>query len=293
MAFARRAQLTLLRIGAGAALLCVAFGSAAEAQQRRPVRRAPSPVQASPAPTLLERADEAFANEDRAGARRLYMEALARDSTLSRAVFRLAQLAESPGEQLALYRRYVALQPRDAWGWMAQGDALGRLTRYDEALAAYDRAAAIAPDERDVAIGRARLYQRADRPSDAAAELTRWTARHADDAEGWDLLGRASLRSGRPQRAERAFARAEALGGVKGAGNRRRYARALAAPAVEPLGGYQRDSDGNRTTRIGGLADVMVADGVRLGAGGEHLVIGDGVTSSSGDAVYGRLSSRP
>jgi len=293
-----------------AAVLSVALGGTAHGQQRPPVRRtpqrsqqppaqqpptqsAPPPQRVAPPPSLIARADSAFANDDRGTARRLYMEALARDSSLSRAVFRLAQLADTPREQLALYTRYVAMQPRDAWGFMAQGDALGRLAQYDEALAAYDHAAAIAPDERDVAIGRARLHQRAGRPGDAATELTRWTARHANDADAWDLLGRAALRSGRPQQAERAFGRAEQLGGVQGAGERRAWARALAAPAVEPLGGYQRDSDGNRAARIGAFADVMIADGTRLGAGAEHLTIGDGTVSSSGEAAYGRLSSRP
>lgn len=285
------------------ALLALAtLGDEGLAQQRPKVRQtttvAPSP--ASPtqkpvetrAPILLARADSAFTAEDRPLARRLYAEALALDSTLSRAVFRLAQLSDSPHEQLALYRRYETLQPRDAWGFMAEGDALARLRRFDEGLVAYARAEALAPDERDVAIGRARLMERAGRPDHAVAELTRWTERHADDGEAWDLMGRAALRSGRPRAAARAFARAESAGQVRGAADRRVYAHALAAPAVEPIIGYQRDSDGNRATRLGGVADVMVRDGTRLGVGAERLTIGDGVTTTDGVSAFGKVSSR-
>lgn len=286
------------------ALLALAtLGAEAWAQQRPATRQAttrvappPSPAAQKPpatrAASIVVRADSAFDTEDRALARRLYAEALAMDSTLSRAVFRLAQLSDSPLQQLALYRRYEALQPRDAWGFMAEGDVLARLRRFDEGLAAYARAESIAPDERDVTIGRARLLERAGRSDHAVSELSRWTSRHADDGEAWDLMGRAALRSGRPRAAERAFARAESAGGVRGAGDRRAYARALATPAVEPIVGYQRDSDGNRASRLGGIADVMAVDGTRLGIGGERLTIGDGVTSSDGVSAFGKLSSR-
>lgn len=242
---------------------------------------------------VLARADSAYAAGDRTLARALYAEALARDSALSRAAFRLAQLETSPERALALYRHYEALEPRDPWGFMAEGDLLGRMERYREAQVAYTRAASVAPDERDVVIGRSRLYLGAGRPDVAATELTRWTERHPADGEAWDLLGRAQLRSGRPRAAERAFARAGAASGTPGAAERAAIARALAAPAVEPIVGYQRDSDGNRASRAGGVADAMVADGVRLGAGVERVTIGDGLVASNGVAWHGRLAARP
>ncbi|MFP5356382.1 MAG: tetratricopeptide repeat protein, partial [Gemmatimonadota bacterium] len=242
---------------------------------------------------VLARADSAYAAGDRTLARALYAQALARDSALSRAAFRLAQLETSPERALALYRHYETLEPRDAWGFMAEGDLLGRMERYGAAQAAYTRAASVAPDERDVVIGRARLHLRAGRPDIAATELARWTERHAEDGEAWDLLGSAHLRSGRPRAAVRAFSRAGAANGTPGAAEREAMARALAAPAVEPIVGYQRDSDGNRTSRMGGVADAMVADGVRLGAGVERVTIGDDLVASNGVALHGRLSARP
>jgi predicted Zn-dependent protease len=88
---------------------------------------------------------------------------------------------------------------------MAEGDLLARMGRWEEGLVAYAGASAMAPGERDVALGRARLLERAGRPDDAAAELAAWTTRHPDDGEAWDLLGRSWMRSGRPREAASAF----------------------------------------------------------------------------------------
>ena len=72
--------------------------------------------------TLIARADSAFAAEDRVLARQLYQEALRLEPEHSRAVFRLAQLEPVPERALALYERYVALEPGDPWGHMSLGD---------------------------------------------------------------------------------------------------------------------------------------------------------------------------
>lgn len=283
--------------------LCAAVLAAATpalAQRRSPVAsgeppgtaREDSDRQVRPG-AMLARADSAWGAGDRERARAWYAAAFAADSTLSRAAFRLAQFESSPARALALYRHYQRLEPRDPWGFMAEGDVLGRMGRYDDAREAYTRAAALAPGERDVAVGRARLHLRAGRPDAAAMELARWTERHPGDAEAWDLLGRSRLRAGRPRAASAAFDRAGQAGGVARVEGRLALANALAAPAVEPYVGYQRDSDGNRTGRVGGAADAMVADGVRLGAGGERISVGDGLVHSDGLAAYGRLAARP
>src|SRR5688572_28501143 len=66
----------------------------------------------------MARADSAYAHGERVLARQLYNEALTSDSRQSRAIFRLAQLDDSPERSLALYRRYIALEPGDPWGHM-------------------------------------------------------------------------------------------------------------------------------------------------------------------------------
>ena len=241
--------------------------------------------------SVLQRADSAWASGDRRRARALYAEVLAHDSTQSRAVFRLAQLDESEQRSLALYRRYIALEPGDAWGHMAEGDLLARLGHWEEGLVAYAGAGAIAPGERDVALGRARLLERAGRPHEAAAELAAWTTRHPDDGEAWDLLGRSQMRSGRPRAAAGAFENASHRG-VPGAALRLNAARAASAPSVTPEAASLIDSDGNRSTRFGGSIDVMLMDGVRLGGGLQRHLIANDVDQEQGTDMLARLTAR-
>ena len=248
------------------------------------------PAQAVPA--TLARADSAWKSGDRSRARALYAELLALDSTASRAVFRLAQLESSDERALALYRRYIVLEPNDPWGYMAEGDLLASMGHIDEALNCYEGAHALAPGERDVAFGRARVLERAGRPHQAADEMTGWTSMHPDDAEAWDLLGRAQMRAGRPRAAAQAFERAERLG-VRGAATRRGAANAAAAPAITPEAVSLGDSDGNRTTRFGASVDVMAGDGVRLGVRAMRQAIQSDVDEVRGLDVEARLSATP
>ena len=240
----------------------------------------------------LTRADSAYSRGDRERARALYAEVLANDSTQSRAVFRLAQLTESEERALMLYRRYIALEQSDPWGPMAEGDVLARMGRWEEALLAYGGAAAIAPGERDVAIGRARILDRAGRPNEAAAGLAAWLRDHPDDGEAWDLLGRSRMRAGRPQAASAAFENS-ARRNIPGAAARLAMAESQVAPTITPDVASAGDSDGNRTSRIGGEIDFAVADGVRLGAGVRYLVIANDIDEVHGSDVQAHLTARP
>jgi Flp pilus assembly protein TadD len=240
----------------------------------------------------VAQADSAWSRGDRERARALYADVLASDSTHSRAVFRLAQLAETEDRALVLYRWYIALERADPWGHMAEGDVLARLGRWEEALLAYGDAAAIAPGERDVALGRARILDGAGRPNEAAAELAAWLRDHPDDGEAWDLLGRARMRAGRPQAASVAFENA-ARRNVAGAAGRLATAESRTAPTITPDVASAGDSDGNRTSRIGGEIDFAVADGVRLGAGARYQVIANDIDEVHGNTLQARLTARP
>lgn len=242
-------------------------------------------------PTLV-RADSAWKSGDYERARLLYAQVFAKDSTASRAVFRLAQLDVSEDRSLSLYRKYVALEPDDPWGHMAEGDQLARMGRWEEGLVAYDGAKAVAPEERDVTIGRARLLDRAGRARDAAAELEAWTTRHASDGEAWDLLGRAYARSGRHRLASRAFEKAVRLN-VQSARPRWNRELALSAPTVTPEVASLGDSDGNRTLRMGGSFDLMPVDGLRLGLLGHRHVISNAVDEINGLEFSGRMVTTP
>jgi len=243
--------------------------------------------------TLVARADSAFAAEDRALARRLYEEVVRSNPEHSRALFRLGQLEPSPDKAVAFYERYVALEPRDPWGHMALGDQLARMKRFDEGLASYAKAQELAPNERDVVIGRARVESRAGRSRDALETLETWTAANPSDGEAWDLLGREQLRAGRPRLAAHALARAQDAGYARGVENRLRMARSQSSTAFEPIVGYQRDSDGNSTFRSGLSADVMVVDGTRFGAGLVRGSVRDPATSIQITDLSLRLASRP
>ena len=243
-------------------------------------------------PVTMARADSAYGRGDRAEARALYAGVLAQDSTASRAVFRLAQLEVSDARALALYRRYIALEPGDAWGHMAEGDLLARMGRLDDALVAYAGAHAVAPGERDVSLGRARLLERAGRSQQAIQELSAWVTQHPDDGEAWDLLGRSRARAGRPRVAADAFERASQLR-VAGAVTRLDAVRAAAAPSITPDVASMGDSDGNRSTRIGGSFEAMVADGFRVGAGAWRHTVGDDIDEVPGTDLSARLAAVP
>jgi len=240
----------------------------------------------------VTRADSAWAAEDRELARRLYEEELARDPDNSHATFRLATLAPEPRAALRLYQRYTVLEPSDAWGWMAVGDQFARLGKTSEALAMYDRAARLAPGERDVTIGRARVLSRAGRREAAAAEYEGWIAAHPADREAWGQAGREWLRAGKPGRAARAFARAAELG-LPGAKERLEIARAQRAVAFEPGFGYVHDSDGNHIVRFSLLTDWAVGDGTRLGVAGLVSRIEDATTGHLMQQGFVRIFARP
>jgi tetratricopeptide (TPR) repeat protein len=242
--------------------------------------------------TLLAQADSAFAAHDVATARRLYEAVIRTNPTQSRAVFRLAILEPRADRSLTLLRRYCELEPVDAWGQLALADRLSKMGRSREALVASDSAAALAPQERDVALGRARILQHAGHSARALQVLEEWTSAYSNDAEAWDLLARQQRRVGRPRGAIRSFTRADSLRSVPGVASRLQAAQAAAAPAVEPFGGYQRDSDRNTAQIAGFRGDVMVADGVRLGLVARRGEVGDDTASAMSTGVHAVLDAR-
>jgi hypothetical protein len=195
-----------------------------------------------------QRADTAWVREDWVAARQWYAEVLRANPEDSRAVYRLARLTSNRDSALTLYRQYTELEPTDPWGWMAFGEALMEADDARAASRAYDEAERLAPAEPEVISGRAGFEAR---------------------------LGRYWLRAGRPRRAAESFARSLAVEPSPAVEQRLQQARALNAPALEPAAGYQRDSDGNRTSRVSLLADLAVGDGVRLGFSAAHSTIAD------------------
>ena len=209
----------------------------------------------------LGRADSAFTAGDRPAAEREYAAVLAADPWNSHATYRLAQLhRQDPRLALRLFRRYVALEPSDPWGYMALAEMLARTGRYGESLRCYDDALRLAPGERDAVIGRARTLARARRAGAAIAAYRAWLAAHPTDAEVRRELAAAQV---------------------------------AAAPAITPLFGGSHDSDGNATLRLGGTAELGASGPTRLGVRATREQVRDGVTTIGLDELTLRAGARP
>jgi len=209
----------------------------------------------------LGRADSAFTAGDRQAAEREYAAVLAADPWNSHATYRLAQLhRRDPRSAVRLFRRYVALEPSDPWGYMALGDILARTKRYGEALRRYDDALRLAPGERDAVVGRARTLARARRMGAAIAAYRAWLATHPTDTEARHELAAAQV---------------------------------AAAPAITPLVGGSHDSDGNATLRFGGTAELGASGPTRLGVRATREQVRDGITTIGLDELTLRAGSLP
>ncbi|MBC7671196.1 MAG: hypothetical protein H7247_02140, partial [Polaromonas sp.] len=109
-------------------------------------------------PEILARAESAWRAASYPLATRLYTVAVERDSSSSRAVFRLATLhAWDDDRDTAerLFRRYITLEPQDTEGRLALARALAWAATYSGARAPYDSVIAADRTYRDAVVGRA------------------------------------------------------------------------------------------------------------------------------------------
>ncbi|WP_243903063.1 tetratricopeptide repeat-containing S1 family peptidase [Aetokthonos hydrillicola] len=92
-------------------------------------------------------------------------------------------------EAIAAYDKAIAIKPDYAYAWNNRGNALGELKRYEEAIAAYDKAIAIKPDyadawyNRGVALGELKRYEEAIAAYDKAIAIK------PDYASAWNNRG--------------------------------------------------------------------------------------------------------
>ena len=157
---------------------------------------------------LVVRADSAWAAESYGTAAMLYQVAVARDSSNSRAVFRLATLrswSNQLDEGIKLYRRYIALEPRDIEGRLALARAIAWTGQYASAIAVYDSVLSQNGNQRDAVLGRAQTLAWAGRLNESLGIYSQWLASHPTDRNAALDYARALSWSGDLNAAEKMY----------------------------------------------------------------------------------------
>ncbi len=179
-----RPSLTL----AATAILAACATAAGRTAVARSVAVAPANHAAEPAnqKVLLKRADSAWQAGSYLLATSLYETAVARDSSASLAIFRLATLRAWDNrldEAVRLFRRYVALNPGYADGRLSLAHTLAWGGNYPSALAIYDSVITQNKNYRDAVLGRAQTLAWAGQLGAALATYKQWVAEHPTDRE--------------------------------------------------------------------------------------------------------------
>jgi len=121
------------------------------------------------------------------------------------------RLRERLTEALAAYDAALSLTPDDHEPPANRGIVLRDLKRYDEAFAAYDRALALKPDFTDAIVARGNVFYQMGRHADALAEYERALTMEPDFAYGFNNRGNALQALGRHDEALKSFERALTL----------------------------------------------------------------------------------
>jgi len=210
-----RSFLELRRVSLTLASLTVLAGCAT-ATRRTAVSSGVPPIRSSEAaqPGLqkdaLVRAASAYDAGDYPLAGTLFEAIVTQDpSPASIAIFRLATLRSWDGrldESVALYRRYIALEPGDAEGRLALARTLAWQGQYASAIATYDSLIATNQGSRGAVIGRAQTLAWAGRLSEAIAIYKSWIRDHPTDRNASIDYARALAWNGQYDEAEAMYA---------------------------------------------------------------------------------------
>ena len=117
-------------------------------------------------------------------------------------------------EALAVYEQAISLAPQDARNWYSKGVALGRLGRYEEALAAYEQAISLAPHDADNWRGKGASLWYLGRYEEALAAYEQAIRLAPQDASSWLGKGLSLERLDRYEEAVTAYDEALAAGAV-------------------------------------------------------------------------------
>ena len=223
---------------------------------------------------LLRAADSAWSARDHDDALVAYERVLRQDSTVARAVYRVATLLSWRNEldrATALFRRYVALEPADDDGRIALARTLAWDARYDESAAIYTAILDRDPRHRDAVLGAAQVLAWRGRLGEAIDRYESWVRAHDDDAEAWSSLGQTLHWAGRLAPARDALRRAVALRpDQEDARAQLGIVEASLAPSLAPAVTTTNDSDDNRSTMVTLESGFAMPWGHRLTAGASH-----------------------
>jgi tetratricopeptide (TPR) repeat protein len=167
-------------------------------------------AQPVPGRISLARADSAYQAGAYPLANTLYEQIVSQDpSPPSIAIFRLATLRSWDNrldESVALYRRYIAAEPRDAEGRIALARTLAWGGHFDAAIATYDTLIAANQRTRDATLGRAQTLSWSGRMEDALAAYKAWVSNRPTDREASIDYARTLAWSGQLDEAEAKYA---------------------------------------------------------------------------------------
>src|SRR4051812_10254218 len=174
------------------ALACVAFLVLAACAGNPAVRTAPTAAAQSAATAGQSRnatpaqADSAWQAGAYPLATEMYEGILARDPSSHIAMFRLATLRSWDNrfdEAIALFRRYVAVEPNYSGGRLALARVIAWSGDYATSVAIYDSVITNEPNNREAVLGRAQTLAWANKFDDALAAYKKWTVAHPTDRD--------------------------------------------------------------------------------------------------------------
>jgi tetratricopeptide (TPR) repeat protein len=153
----------------------------------------------------LARADSAWEAGGYLLAAQLYEAILARDSSSHIALYRLATLRSWDNrfdEGIALFRRYIAVEPDYTEGRMALARTIAWSGRYSSAIAIYDSVLTRQPTYRDAVLGRAQTLAWAGSLKEALSAYKQWVTAHPTDRNASIDYARALAWNGQMDEAE-------------------------------------------------------------------------------------------
>jgi tetratricopeptide (TPR) repeat protein len=247
--------------------LAILMGFPAPLAAQKPFRaQKQMPKSAETTAVLIARADSAFRSGELELSWHLYKQVFKAEPGNARAIYQLGRLSP-PGSKLAikLFRRYILLQPKDPWGYIALAESYAKAGLLGPAVRWYVEAVILAPTEQDPWIGLGKILERAGR-ADASVEVyERWARVRPHEALAWQTLGGAHQRAGQLRESAYAFEHALTIKDDGATLDRLRHVLSSMAPAITPLYGRSWDSDGNVVYQGAVTGNWMLFERTRLG----------------------------